>query len=241
MEQKGYALALKQRLQLPRWQSHSPSQCRRFCRCACPGTAPTLGHKEIFRGHWGTIEAWAALGAGPVLPEQVMCHKCTQSGWVGARLGRRPVELGRGDGGGLDGRQGNAGTRLTEAFMLEGASADKKTQGTAVSLRKDGGDLCHLGFYLPGNGSHPWSVSGDFRPADLTDKFFNFQRRWLREFKIFRVKSRLSAECFSFSSTSARLFLSCFWFFIVGFISGSEATVLPTASFINLGLATTTL
>lgn len=57
-------------------------------------------------------------------------------------------------GGGGEGGPGNAGTRLTEAFMLEGASADKKTQGAAVSPCKDGGDLRHLGLYSPGNGSH---------------------------------------------------------------------------------------
>lgn len=49
------------------------------------------------------------------------------------------------DGGG--GGRGNVGTRLTEAFMLEGASTDKKTQGPAVSPCKDRGELRHLGFY----------------------------------------------------------------------------------------------
>lgn len=66
-------------LQLPRstrwepWQSlyRSPPQPRRFCRLGrfgrfCrPGTVPTLGHKEIFRGHGrnnrgvGGVGSWA--------------------------------------------------------------------------------------------------------------------------------------------------------------------------------------
>lgn len=75
-----------------------------------------------------------------------------------------------GQGGGWEGRRGNAGTRLTEAFMSEGAS-----QGPAVSLCKDGGDLCHLGCYSPGNGSHPSSLFGDFKPADVTSKCFDEQ------------------------------------------------------------------
>lgn len=53
----------------------------------------------------------------------------------------------------------------------------------------------------------------------------------------------MSTECFPFPSTMQWLFLRCFWLVIVGRISGSKATVLPTetSSFINLDLRTTTL
>lgn len=113
---------------------------------------PALGHKEIFRGNNRGVGGVGELGPGRQNRScATTAHKAGELAliWAGGQSGP-----GR-DGGGREGRRGNAGTRLTEAFMSEGASADKKTQGPAVWLCKDGGELCHLGSSSPGNGSHP--------------------------------------------------------------------------------------